>query len=93
MPCRPSGVLHQSIDETPIAVLDFETTGLTPGFDREADDAMSSIGIDPVRRWIVGRAEGRGSDHAEQQRGRAEPPQRTAQHATLHDQRSACSRT
>lgn len=45
MPCRPSGVLHQIIHETPIAVLDFETTGLTPGFDRVVE--VSVVRVDP----------------------------------------------
>jgi DNA polymerase-3 subunit epsilon len=42
---RPSGVLHQVINETPVAVLDFETTGLTPGFDRVVE--VSVVRVDP----------------------------------------------
>jgi DNA polymerase-3 subunit epsilon len=29
-----SGIVDSRIQETPIAILDFETTGLTPGYDR-----------------------------------------------------------
>ena len=50
-----------------------EIESLTPRFDRQADHAMSGVGIDPVGRRIVRRVERRRSDHAEQQRGRAEP--------------------
>ncbi|NLF02798.1 MAG: 3'-5' exonuclease [Anaerolineales bacterium] len=39
------GILDQSIHETPIAVIDFETTGLTPGFDRVIE--VSVVRLDP----------------------------------------------
>lgn len=45
MPGRLNGVLHQNLNETPIAVLDFETTGLTPGFDRVVE--VSVVRVDP----------------------------------------------
>ena len=41
-----SGIMGQNIHETPIAVLDFETTGLTPGFDRVVE--VSVVRVDPV---------------------------------------------
>lgn len=40
-----SGISQQRIDETPIAVIDFETTGLTPGYDRVVE--ASVVRIDP----------------------------------------------
>ena len=42
-----SGILEQSIHETPIAVIDFETTGLTPGFDRVVE--VSVVRLDPAK--------------------------------------------
>ncbi len=41
----PQGLADQPIWETPIAVLDFETTGLTPGVDRVVE--VSVMRIDP----------------------------------------------
>lgn len=41
-----SGVLDQSIHETPIAVIDFETTGLAPGLDRVVE--VSVVRHDPA---------------------------------------------
>lgn len=39
------GIASQTIAETPIAVIDFETTGLTPGYDRVVE--VSVVRIDP----------------------------------------------
>lgn len=39
------GIFHQRISETPVAILDFETTGLTPGFDRVVE--VSVVRLDP----------------------------------------------
>lgn len=39
------GILDQKIAETPIAVIDFETTGLTPGYDRVVE--VSVVRIEP----------------------------------------------
>ena len=41
------GISTRPIDETPIAVIDFETTGLTPGADRVVE--VSVIRVDPGR--------------------------------------------
>lgn len=40
-----SGVLHHTIEDTPIAVLDFETTGLSPGLDRVVE--VSVVRVEP----------------------------------------------
>lgn len=40
-----AGVLDSRIDETPIAIIDFETTGLTPGYDRVLE--VSVVRKDP----------------------------------------------
>jgi DNA polymerase-3 subunit epsilon len=40
-----SGVLHHGIKDIPIAVLDFETTGLSPGYDRVVE--VSVVRVDP----------------------------------------------
>jgi DNA polymerase III subunit epsilon len=40
-----SGLLERRIDETPVAIIDFETTGLTPGYDRVAELAV--VRVDP----------------------------------------------
>ncbi len=40
-----NGVLHHVIKDTPITVLDFETTGLNPGYDRVVE--VSVVRIDP----------------------------------------------
>jgi DNA polymerase III epsilon subunit-like protein len=40
-----SGISHRSIQETPIAIIDFETTGLTAGYDRVVEVAI--VRIDP----------------------------------------------
>ncbi|MGP0064385.1 MAG: PolC-type DNA polymerase III [Isosphaeraceae bacterium] len=45
MPATSNGVLHHSLKDTPITVLDFETTGLTPGYDRVVE--VSVVRIDP----------------------------------------------
>lgn len=39
------GVGHRKIHETPVAIIDFETTGLAPGFDRVVE--VSVVRIDP----------------------------------------------
>ncbi len=39
------GISRRSISDTPIAVVDFETTGLTPGYDRVVE--VSVVRIDP----------------------------------------------
>lgn len=41
----PSGISGRRIDDTPVAVIDFETTGLTPGLDRVVE--VSVVRIDP----------------------------------------------
>jgi DNA polymerase-3 subunit epsilon len=43
-----SGILGRRIDETPMAVIDFETTGLSPGYDRVVE--VSVVRIDPGSR-------------------------------------------
>src|SRR4051812_47794413 len=48
MPGSSGGVLHRNIMDTPIAVLDFETTGLSPGYDRVVE--VSVVRIDPGLR-------------------------------------------
>jgi len=40
-----AGILASRIDETPIAIIDFETTGLTPGYDRVLE--ISVVRKDP----------------------------------------------
>ena len=40
-----SGIAHRRICETPVAIIDFETTGLTPGADRVVEVAV--VRIDP----------------------------------------------
>ncbi len=45
MPGNPNGVHHQAIKDTPITVLDFETTGLNAGYDRVVE--VSVVRIDP----------------------------------------------
>lgn len=40
-----SGISDRRIEDTPVAVIDFETTGLTPGFDRVVE--VSVVRIDP----------------------------------------------
>jgi DNA polymerase-3 subunit epsilon len=45
MPDSSTGVFHQIIKDIPIAVLDFETTGLSPGYDRVVE--VSVVRIDP----------------------------------------------
>ena len=40
-----AGILDSRIDETPIAIIDFETTGLTPGYDRVLE--ISVVRKDP----------------------------------------------
>jgi DNA polymerase-3 subunit epsilon len=39
------GIFHQRIQDTPVAVLDFETTGLSPGYDRVVE--VSVVRVDP----------------------------------------------
>ena len=41
----PNGIYAQPICDTPIAVIDFETTGLTPGTDRVVE--VSVVRVDP----------------------------------------------
>ena len=41
----PSGIASQPIHQTPVAVIDFETTGLAPGVDRVVE--VSVVRIDP----------------------------------------------
>ncbi|WP_406697496.1 3'-5' exonuclease [Singulisphaera sp. Ch08] len=48
MSVRSSGVLHRALNDTPIAVLDFETTGLSPGVDRVVE--VSVVRVDPGAR-------------------------------------------
>jgi len=43
-----NGILGRRITETPIAVIDFETTGLSPGYDRVVE--VSVVRIDPGMR-------------------------------------------
>jgi DNA polymerase-3 subunit epsilon len=45
MPELVDGVLHRAIQDTPITVLDFETTGLNPGYDRVVE--VSVVRVDP----------------------------------------------
>lgn len=40
-----SGILTRNISESPIAIIDFETTGLTPGVDRVVE--ISVVRVDP----------------------------------------------
>jgi DNA polymerase-3 subunit epsilon len=40
-----NGILDRRITETPIAVIDFETTGLSPGYDRVVE--VSVVRVDP----------------------------------------------
>ena len=42
------GILEHRIAETPIAVIDFETTGLTPGYDRVVE--VSVVRVDPGQK-------------------------------------------
>lgn len=42
------GILSRRINETPVAMVDFETTGLTPGFDRVVE--VSVVRMDPGQR-------------------------------------------
>ena len=44
---RTRGIHDHPVVETPIAVFDFETTGLNPGYDRVVE--VSDIRIDPGR--------------------------------------------
>lgn len=39
------GILHHGIKDIPVAVLDFETTGLSPGYDRVVE--VSVVRVDP----------------------------------------------
>ncbi len=43
-----NGILRRRITETPIAVIDFETTGLSPGYDRVVE--VSVVRIEPGMR-------------------------------------------
>lgn len=43
----PKGIIHCRIDDIPISIIDFETTGLTPGFDRVIE--VSVVQIEPGR--------------------------------------------
>ena len=43
-----TGIATRRIEETPVAVIDFETTGLTPGYDRVVE--VSVVRIDPGER-------------------------------------------
>jgi DNA polymerase III epsilon subunit-like protein len=47
MPARTRGIHDRPVARTPIAVFDFETTGLNPGHDRVIE--VSIIRIDPGR--------------------------------------------
>ena len=47
MPARSRGIHDLPVAQTPIAVFDFETTGLNPGYDRVVE--VSVIRIDPGR--------------------------------------------
>jgi DNA polymerase-3 subunit epsilon len=40
-----TGINHRRIEDTPVAVIDFETTGVTPGYDRVVE--ASIVRIDP----------------------------------------------
>lgn len=43
-----TGIAKRRIEETPVAVIDFETTGLTPGYDRVVE--VSVVRVDPGER-------------------------------------------
>jgi DNA polymerase-3 subunit epsilon len=47
MPSGPDGITERVIAETPISILDFETTGLSPGPDRVVE--VSVVRIEPGR--------------------------------------------
>ena len=47
MPTTPCGIANLPIDETPIAVVDLETTGLYPGCDRIVE--ISVVRLQPGR--------------------------------------------
>lgn len=40
---NPHGIFEQQVDATPIAVIDFETTGLTPGVDRVVEASVVRV--------------------------------------------------
>lgn len=42
-----AGITQNRLDQTPIAILDFETTGLTPGHDRVVE--ASVVRMEPGR--------------------------------------------
>ena len=45
MPSGSTGIVHANVFETPVAVIDFETTGLYPGSDRVVE--VSIVRVDP----------------------------------------------
>ncbi|MCX7030142.1 MAG: exonuclease domain-containing protein, partial [Spirochaetes bacterium] len=47
----PKGVMSQLILETPIAIIDFETTGLAPGPDRVVE--VSVVRADPGKEPVL----------------------------------------
>ena len=55
MPGGSGGVLHRVIKDTPIAVLDFETTGLSPGYDQFSRFRWCELTPAPVHDWCSTR--------------------------------------
>lgn len=45
------GILNRQIDKTPVAVIDLETTGLTPGIDRVVE--VSVVRVEPGRKPYI----------------------------------------
>jgi DNA polymerase-3 subunit epsilon len=45
MASRKTGIMDRAVTDTPIAILDFETTGLNAGIDRVLE--VSVVRIDP----------------------------------------------
>lgn len=49
----PTGIAHRRIRETPIAIVDFETTGLTAGHDRVVEVAIVRVDPDQEPRLVL----------------------------------------
>ena len=47
------GISHRSLRETPIAIIDFETTGLTAGADRVVEVAIARVDVGGEPRIIL----------------------------------------